>query len=735
MPSILRKAEAPSTASTDAVADAAAIEAAIVFLARCFGTTLRLEPLRAELALALPGADAESWRAALRNAGLVPTALTSTDAARATSLPALALAPDGRVRVVLGRDAEGRWECHDPGIDGSRHLEAAQIDPAQLRWIAVRPALHFDERSLLYTLPRGGRWFWDAFDRNRWVFRWALAGTVGVNVFSALVPFYTMAVYDRVIPNNAVASLWVLTIAALALIGFELAMRLVRSHLVEHAARRMDVALSAQVFARCLRLRAAERPASGGVLANTVRDFEAVREFFASATLTVLGDLPFVLLFLGVIALVGGWLAIVPMVFIPLLFAVALAARGPLARHVNESMRESSQRTAHLFETMNGLDTVKAIGAEAWSRRKWEGLTTLIAQNTLETRETMARVTYINNGLQTLASVAVVAVGALLYVEHALTLGQIIAVSLLTSRALSPIGQAAGLIVRWQQTRLSYEALERIMQSPTDDHEASLQAPALRGAIEFRDVGFAYPKTPPLLERLNLQVRAGEKVGVIGRLGSGKSTLLRLILNQYAPTAGSVLVDDLATTQLEPLSLRRQIGYVPQDVVLFHGTVRENIELGRVQPDDAALVEAMRDSGLDEVVAALPGGLDTPVGERGERLSGGQRQAVSIARALLARPRLLLLDEPSSMFDPASERRLITRLRAMKDTTIVLVTHRMAMLALVDRLVVMDRGRVVADGPRDEVLRALALRDAAEAGSKPRGAGAVEASMDMGVAK
>jgi ATP-binding cassette, subfamily C, bacterial LapB len=281
-------------------------------------------------------------------------------------------------------------------------------------------------------------------------------------------------------------------------------------------------------------------------------------------------------------------------------------------------------------------------------------------------------------------------------------------VSLLTGRALAPISQIAGLVIRWEQTKLSYEALDKIMKAPTDEAPASLQAPPMTGRLEFRDVSFAYPNQPPVVEGLNLRIRPGERVGIIGKLGSGKSTLLRLILNQYAPSAGSVLVDDIVNTQLEPLSLRRQIGYVPQDVTLFHGTLRENIELGRVQADDAALLEAMRVSGLDEIVAQLPSGVGTQVGERGDRLSGGQRQIVAIARALLTRPRLLLMDEPSSMIDPGNEQKLISRLRALGDTTIVLVTHRMAMLALVDRLVVMDRGRVVADGRRDEVLRALA---------------------------
>lgn len=684
----------------------------VVFLARFLGTPVQVERLRDGLAAhdLAHGAelDDEALQSLLRHAGLVATPLKSGQRRRGTELPALLLGRSGRALVVLALK-DGRFECHVPGIEGSSWLDAdaMQAEVPGGRWLAVRPLLHFDQRSLLYTLPQAGRWFWDTFNRNRWMFGWALLGTLALNIFGALVPFYAMAVYDRVIPNNALNSLGVLTTAAALIIGFEMVMRMLRSHLLESAARRMDVALSAKVFGQCLRMRAAERPASGGVLANTVRDFESVRDFFATGTLTVLGDLPFMLLFLLVIWLVGGWLVVVPLVCIPLLLGIAWVARGPLAKKVNESMQESAQRTAHLFETMNGLDTVKALAAEAWSRRKWEQLTQAIAHNNQETREIMARVNYATAAVLALAGVAVVAVGAVLIASQSLTLGQIIAVSLLTGRALQPVSQVGNLIVRWEQTKLSFRALDTIMAAPTDEAAASLQAPPLTGTLEFRDVNFAYPKQPPVLEALNIRIRPGERVGVIGKLGSGKSTLLKLVLNQYSPTTGSVFVDDLVSTQLEPLSLRRQIGYVPQDVTLFHGSLRENIELGRVQADDEALLAAVRTAGLDEVLGQLPGGVGTQVGERGERLSGGQRQLVAIARALLVRPKLLLLDEPSSMIDPASEQKLIARLRALPGTTILLVTHRMAMLALIDRLIVMDRGRVVADGPRDEVLKSL----------------------------
>lgn len=693
----------PSAPTLHAVVDA------LIFVARFFGAPVQTEALHST-AQALQGQPLpQALTELLALASLVGTPLEGTPDIKPTLLPALVVGSQGEALVVIKRQGD-QFECHRPGIEGSTWLDHAGIEEAcvHARWTAVRPTLHLDQRSLLYTLPQTRQWFWDVFNRNRWILSWALLGTVGTNLFAALLPFFSMAVYDRVIPNNALQSLWVLGLAAFIVIGFDLAMRLVRSYLVESAARRMDVALSSKVFAHALRLRASSRPASGGTLANVLRDFESVREFFASSTLTVLGDLPFVLFFLVLIGLIGGWLVLVPLLTIPILLGLAWLNRRALAQTVAVSMKQSADRTAHLFETMNGLDTVKALGAEAWSRRKWESLTLAISDNTMQTRELVAKGNYVSTSVLSLENVLLVIVGAYLISEQALSMGQLIAVTMLAGRALSPVSQIASLIVRWEQTRLSFQAVNQIMNSPTDDSQTSLSAPPLKGSLEFRDVTFAYPNSPPLLDKLNLKIRPGERVAFIGKLGSGKTTLLRLLLNQYNPQSGNVLIDDLVSTQLEPLSLRRQLGYVPQDVTLFHGSVRENIELGRTQSSDQALLDAVRLACLDEVITQLPAGIASQVGERGDRLSGGQRQAVAIARALVNKPPVLLLDEPSSMMDPATEQRLIAQLRTLKDTTILLVTHRMAMLPLVDRLVVMDKGRIVADGPRDAVLKALA---------------------------
>lgn len=692
----------PALPPADAVLDR------LLFLARYHGRAMEAGQLIGGVPLPEGRITATELAECAGNAGLAVTPCQlAPDQVKASMLPALVMNDAGDAVVVLHRDG-ARFECALPGVDGSHWLELTQLQadhPGQ--WYFVRPVFHFDARSLLYHLPQPRRWFWDVFKANRGIYQWALLGTVVINLLAIVIPFYTMAVYDRVVPNNALDSLWVLTTAAVAVILFDMLNKLLRSYLLEAAARKADIALSAHIFAHSLRMRAASRPASGGVLANVVRDFETVRDFFTSTTLTMLGDLPFMLFFLAIIAMIGGWLVLVPLAIMPLMLGLTWLLRRPLAKVLNENMKESAQRTAHLFEVMNGLDTVKGLGAEAWARRRWEMLTVQMAENGLRMREIMAFGSNISATLTGLNMVLLVMFGAMLVAMQEMTVGQLIAVSMLSSRAIGPAAQIAGLIIRWEQTKLALHALDQVMAAPTDDQAGSLHMPALQGAIELRDVQFAYPNSPPLLKGVNLKIAPGEKVGFIGRIGSGKSTLLRLLLNIYTPEQGAVLVDRVSVAQMDALSLRRQIGYVPQDVILFHGDMRENILLGATNVSDADLLRAVRLACLEETLVQMPEGLGSQVGERGERLSGGQRQAVAIARALVQRPRLLLMDEPSSMMDPATEHQLIGHLRELKDVTLLLVTHRTAMLPLVDRLVVLDQGRVVLDGPRDDVLRRL----------------------------
>lgn len=701
-PSPVAPPAVPNGTTADTVLDR------LVFLARFFGRGVDA----AQIVAGIPLPEGRVTRLELAEcAGRAGLSLTPcmADPARlsASALPALAVTPAGEALVILKREG-ARLECAQAGIEGLTWLPLATVAAEYTGdWYYVRPVFYFDARSLLYQKQHPRRWFWDVFLENRSIYAWALLATAMINLFGAVIPFFTMAVYDRVVPNNALDSLWVLTTAVVVVTAFDLFIKMLRSYLLESAGRRADIAMSSHIFAHSLKLRAASRPASGGVLANVVRDFESVREFFTSTTLTLLGDMPFMLFYIAMIALVGGWLALVPLLMVPIILLTALLLRRPIGRVLNENMKESAQRTAHLFETMNGLDTVKSLGADAWSRRKWEMLTIKISENAVRMREWSTFGTNLSATLTGLTTVLLIVFGALMIADKLLTMGQLIAVSMLAARAMAPAAQLAGLIIRYEQTRLALSALDKVMASPVDEQVDSLHIANLRGKIEFRDVHFAYPDSPPLLKGLNLKIAPGEKVGFIGRIGSGKSTLLRMLVNLYGPDQGTVLIDGLSIGQIEPLSLRRRIGYVPQEVVLFHGDIRENILLGTTDVSDEQLLGAIRFACLEETLAQMPNGLGTQVGERGERISGGQRQAVCIARAIAHQPNVLLLDEPTSMMDPATEQMLIQNLRRLQNVTLLLVTHRTAMLPLVDRLVVMDQGRVVLDGPRDAVLKQL----------------------------
>ena len=680
----------------------------LIFLAHFFGKRADRVQLLADTPIVDDRISEPQIHECAARAGL---ALTRSESGlrefKDSELPVLLTSPGGQSLVILSRNGE-QWECVLAGIKGSKKMSLGEIrrDFDGTAYFA-RPMVFFDTRSLLYHLQRPRRWFWDTLLKNKAIYGWALLATVLVNVFAAVIPFYTMSVYDRVVPNNALDSLWVLTSAVVVVALFDIVIKMQRSYLLESAARKADITISSHIFAHTLRLRAASRPASGGVLANIVRDFESVRDFVTSSTLTLLGDVPFMLFFLVVIALIGHWLVLVPLIQIPITIGVSMLIRRPLSRILGSNMKESAQRTAHLFEVMNGIDTIKSIGAEVWARRQWEMLTVKISENSVHLREWSAFGTQFSLLMTSLSSILLVMFGAMLIVDSTITMGQLIAVTMLAGRAIAPATQIAALIVRYEQTKQALDALDKIMESPIDEPADSLHLPQLQGRIDFRDVHFSYPNSSPLLKGLNLSIQPGEKVGFIGRIGSGKSTLFRLILNLYGPDQGNVLIDGVAANQIEPQSLRRQIGYVPQDITLFHGDIRENILLGGTQVSDQQLLEAVRLACLDDTLTQLAQGLGTQVGEGGSRLSGGQRQAVAIARALVQQPQMLLLDEPTSMMDPGTEQKLIENLRSIKDRTILLVTHRMAMLPLVDRLIVVEQGRVVLDGPRNDVLRTL----------------------------
>ena len=628
-------------------------------------------------------------------------------------LPVVLLLNERQACVLVSRAADGRVQVLLPESGGVRDLDPAEIASRYSGYaVFVQRQFTFDARSEHSAVPQPRHWFWSAISQSWPIYGEALVASLLINLFALVTPFFTMNVYDRVVPNLALETLWVLTIGVALVFGFDFLMRTLRAYFIDVAGKRVDVILSANIFARVLGIRMDARPASVGAFANNVQEFESFREFVTSATITTLVDLPFALLFIAAMAWIGGPIAWMPLAALPLIVGFGLLVQVPLSRVVQESFRHASQRQATLVESLAGLETLRTQRAEGPAQRRWEQAIGQIAKLGLRARFLSSVVINFATFVQQLTYVAVVVCGVYLIGAERLTVGGLIACTLLTGRVLAPLAQIAGLLTRWHQARTALMSIDRIMTLPIErpvEHNY-LSRPRLRGGIEFRDVTFSYPGQQVLaLRNVGFRIAPGERVALIGRIGSGKTTIEKLVLGLYAPNSGSILIDGIDLRQIDPVELRRDIGYVPQDVVLFYGTVRDNIVLGAPRADDTAVLRAAEQAGIREFIDRHPLGFSLPVGERGEGLSGGQRQAVAVARAYLEQPPVLLLDEPSNAMDNRSEEIFKERLaRELDGRTLLLITHRASLLSLVDRIIVLEAGGVAADGPRDQVLTALA---------------------------
>jgi ATP-binding cassette subfamily C protein LapB len=459
-------------------------------------------------------------------------------------------------------------------------------------------------------------------------------------------------------------------------------------------------------------LKMANRPASVGAFSNTVQGFEFFRDFITSSTVTVLIDLPFVFLYIGIIALIGGPLAIIPLVMVPLVLLVGYVLQLPLQKITEDSYQHSAEKQATLIETLGAIEAVKSGGAEGVIQRKWERVVGLAARAAIKLR--LVSNSSINFSIlaQQLTSVMVIVYGVYEISAGNLTVGGLIACTILAGRGLAPMSQVAGLLTRYHQSLHSLESLNKVMDLPVERPEgrSHLHRPKLEGAVQLRDVTFQYPgQKVDALTNFSIIIKPGEKVGILGRIGSGKTTLAKLIQGFYEPNEGMVLVDGTDLHQIDPADLRRNIGYVSQDIVLFYGSVKENIAFGAPQVDDAEILQAAKIAGVDRFVKLKPEGYDMQVGERGCCLSGGQRQSIAVARAILLNPKILLMDEPTNNMDEMTEKQLKASLKSyVEDKTLILTTHKPSMLGLVDRLVILEGGHIVADGPKEKVMDALA---------------------------
>lgn len=630
-------------------------------------------------------------------------------------LPVVAMLVNGRAGILAAAEGEGEarvYQLVNTFTGETERLTAAQL-AAQSggTFILVKPTLRTAIDQELTAPAR--QWFWGTFAQFKPLYYKVGLAALVINVVALVSPLFVMNIYDRVVPNKAEETLWVLAIGAVLAYTFDAIFRQLRAYFVDTAGKGADVLLANRIFGQLLNLKQ-QQPLSAGALANQLRDYDALREFFTSSTIVALVDVPFMLLFVAVIATLGGSLALLPLVAIPLVLGVCMLLQREMMAISRAQAADADLKHGHLVESINALENIKALGSASQAQGVWDKVTSSTARGAGKLRFLSNLALNFAYWAGQMLYVLMMVWGTYLIFTGSMTTGALVACSMLVMRALAPVSQIAGLYVRWSQTKVALEALTKFMNSPNERPlgKTFVHHPHVTGAIDFDRVSFTYPGSKLLsLYHVTLAIRPGEKVGVVGRAGSGKSTLARLILGLQEPQEGRVRIDGLDLSQLDPAELRKNICYFPQNLHLFRGTLRQNLLLANPEASDADLMQALELSGAFRLVRRHPLGLDLPVGERGELLSGGQRQAIGLARACMHDGRIVLLDDPTSEMDATSENWVKDRLRRwLAHRTLLLITHRPSMLELVDRLVVVDEGRIIADGPKAEVLERLGVK-------------------------
>lgn len=577
--------------------------------------------------------------------------------------------------------------------------------------IITKTQFTFDKRAPKVGHVHLKHWFWGTLAENIGIYRDIMFAAFLINLFALAMPIFTMNVYDRILPNRSLETLWVLVIGVVLIVCADVILRTMRGYFLDWASHRVDIKLSGRIMEQVLGTRLEHRPSSVGSFSSNLRSFETVRDFITSATITALIDIPFAIIFIGVMAWIA-WPMIIPVIIGAIIMLIYSFSVQTKMHDLSETMfRVGAIRNATLIESLVGLETIKALGIEGHMQRKWEKSANYLTEVNGKLKLLSNSINNGVNGLQQTVNVILVLLGVYLVIEGDLTMGGLIACTMLAGRALAPIAQSAGLMTQFHNASTSLTSLEAIMEKPTERPVDSnfLSRSNFAGNIEFREVSFSYPGCEvSALKDVSFKIKAGEHVGVLGRMGSGKSTLQKLILGLYLPTSGAILIDGIDSRQIDPAELRRNIGYVQQDTHLFYGSMRDNITMSNPHASDPQVLEAASMGGIDEFVNLHPNGFDMLVGERGETLSGGQRQGVGIARAMVGNPRIIILDEPTSAMDHSGEELVKRRLtEATANRTLLLNTHRSSLFDLVDRIIVIDNGKIMADGGKDQVIEAL----------------------------
>ena len=687
----------------------------LIQLCRLYNLPATRTALRAGLPLVDNRLTVELFPRAAERAGLAAR-LVKRPLGRMTGLelPAVLLLVDGRACVLAAIDRE-RGEATvllaETGLGESR-LALAELERLYSgHALFARPRFRQDGHLEHGVASEQRNWFWGTLFRSWRIYRDVLLASLMINLFGLTGPFFTMIVYDRVIPNLAFETLWVLALGIGTVYGFSLVLRGLRGYFVDEAGKKANLRISAALLEKVLGLRLEVRPKSIGGFSKNLQQFEAVRDFITSFSITALIDLPFMLLGLAAIWYLGGSIVYIHLTAILIMGLFALAVQAPLKKAVERSFAASAQKNAILVEGLSGIETIKMLRAESQIQRAWEEAVSYIATWSSRSRLFSTSVTHFSDFIMNLTVVGVLIAGVYRISEGKLSQGGIIALMILSRQAIAPMSQVVSLATRFHRAKAALGTLDAIMELPVERpaDKSFLHRSECRGRLGFAQVDFQYPGQSGLaLRQITLTIEPGEKVAIIGPIGSGKTTLGKLLLGLYEPTGGMVCLDDTDIRQIDPAELRRFIGYVPQDITLFRGTIRENIILGSPEVEDERILRAAELAGVSQFAGKHPKGFDMEIGEQGRGLSGGQRQSVAMARALLHDPPILILDEPSSSMDNRTETLMKTNLKnLLAGKTLVLITHRGSLLDLVERIIIIDNGAVVADGPRDQVLSAM----------------------------
>ena len=627
------------------------------------------------------------------------------------ALPSVLLLDKKRACVLVSYNLkEGTAQVIIPGlISGETQMSIEKLESEYTgEVIIIKPEYNFNnriEKEVVVDNPK--EWFWGTLKRNNGIYTQVIVVSLFINLFILATPLFTMNVYDRVLPNNAIETLWALFIGISLVMLFDLLLKILRSHFLGIASKRADTIMSNKIFSHLLNIKLEAKPASTGQFVSRLQSFENVREFFTSATITAIVDLPFALIFILVIYFIAGPLAYVTIVTVILSLGLSWYFQKPLKSIVEKSVKEDQIKQTTLIETVSGLEIIKSVKAQNRMKTHWDNSVSKTVHYSDKGHFLSQTVTYLTAFISQFSNIAIVAAGVYLAQEGEITMGAIIAAMILNGRVIAPISQLVGMIIKFDRTMLSLNNLDEVMRMPVEkENKSYISRPNLKGDIELKDVQFSYKdQNRQTLKDINIKIKQGEKVAILGKIGSGKSTLLKLIMNLYEPTKGSVLIDGLDTRQIDPTDLRHAIGSVPQEPFLFMGTVKDNLTIGEQYVSDEEILRVSKIAGLDEFLGKHEAGYDLLVGERGDGLSGGERQSVTLARALISDPNIIILDEPTNSMDRQTEKSFINKLQnIVQEKTLVVVTHKTSLLQLVDRVIIIEDGKVIVDGPKEEVF-------------------------------